>query len=176
MWTTIARQFDLEHATPNERPSKSHLVGVLQIAARGKPACGAGNRYAERRQQSMQIRRCSLSRQIEIRGHDHLLGAFALHTLNQFANLELIGSDAFDRGHGPMQDVVAPFELAGALEGEDVQRFFDHANRLFSIRIDAYRTWVRFGRVETHRTQAHALLDIQDRFGQRNSLVSWSAK
>jgi hypothetical protein len=44
----------------------------------------------------VQIRRRSLSWQVEIRCDDHLPGALALHTLNQFTDLELIGSNAFD--------------------------------------------------------------------------------
>jgi hypothetical protein len=93
---TFARRHNLEYAAANERPTKSHLIGILEIAPCWKPARGARNRDSQRRQKSMQIRRRSLSWQVEIRCDDHLPGALALHTLNQFTDLELIGSNAFD--------------------------------------------------------------------------------
>ena len=86
----------LEHTAANQRATKRHLVGVLEIAACRKPAGGSRNRDTKRGEQTMQICCGSFSREIEICGNDHLLGAFALHAIDQFSDLELIGSDAFD--------------------------------------------------------------------------------
>jgi hypothetical protein len=68
----------------------------------------------------MYVRRCGLTGQIEICGDNDLLGAIALHTFDQLPDLELIGSNTFDRRYSPVQYVIAPLELASTFEREHV--------------------------------------------------------
>ena len=88
---------NLEHAAANQRPAKRYLVRVLQIAASWKSARRSRNRHAQRRQQAMQVGRCGLPRQIEVRSNDDLVRALMLHSFDKFADLELVRPDAFDR-------------------------------------------------------------------------------
>jgi hypothetical protein len=100
----------------------------------------------------MQIRRRGLSGEVEISSHDDLFGTFALHTVDQLANLELIRSDAFDRRNGPVQYVVPTPELASPLEREHIQRFLDYTDGPVTIGVEANRARVCFRCVETART------------------------
>src|SRR4051794_37128728 len=75
-----------------------------------------------------------------------------------------------------MQNVVAPFELARALQRQHVERFFYDTNRSVSAGVQANRTGVRFGCIETNGTETHALLDIQDRFGKSDGFVARGAE
>ena len=47
--------------------------------------------------------------------------------LDQLADLEVFGADALDGRDGAVEDVVAALELAGTLDGQDVERLFDDA-------------------------------------------------
>jgi hypothetical protein len=86
----------LQHTAADERSAKRHLVRILEIAPRRKPARGPGNRHAKGRQKAMQVRRSRFSREVEIRGDDHLLRAVSLHAFDELADFELIGPNSFD--------------------------------------------------------------------------------
>jgi hypothetical protein len=111
----------------------------------------------------MQIRGRGLSREIEIGRDDHFLGIFPLNSLDQFANLQAIRSNALDRGNRPVQDVIATSKLSSPLESNDVQWFFDNTNGTIPSLVHAYRTRVSLGCIEAIGTEAYPLLDIEDR-------------
>jgi hypothetical protein len=68
----------------------------------------------------VQIRRCGLPRQIEVRSDNHFLRAVALDAFDELSDLELIGSNAFDGRNSTVQDVIAALELTSALERKHI--------------------------------------------------------
>ena len=77
--------------------SKGDFVGVFKITPSGEAAGGSRDADAEWHQESMQVGRGRLTREIEVGGDDHLGRSFLFDTREQFGNAQLVGPDPLDR-------------------------------------------------------------------------------
>ncbi len=124
----------------------------------------------------MEVGGGSLTRQVEVGGDDDFVGILPPDPLEQLPDLELIWADPFDRGDGAVQDVVAALELPGALEGNHVQRLLDDADCLVTRWVGADCARIALGDVEAVRAEPDALLDIEDRLGERSRFLARAAE
>ncbi len=78
-------------------------------------------------QELRQVERGRLALDVGVRGEDDLLGRLALEPDEELADLEVAGADAVERRERAVEDVVAPAELVGPLDGEEVGDALDDA-------------------------------------------------
>jgi len=71
-----------------------------------------------------------------------------------------------------MEHVIPPPKLTRALQRHDVQGFLYDANAVVTAGVDADGTWITLRRVKANRTESHPLLDIENRFGERNCVLT----
>ena len=85
----------------------------------------------------------------------------------ELADPKPLRSDAIDGRDGPVEDVIQPLELAGPLEGEDVERLFDHAeSTAVAPGVAADRARRGVGQIEALVAEHDLLLDPRDRVGE----------
>lgn len=113
----------------------------------------------------MQICCRRVARNIEIRSEDDLVRTLVFDPLNQLLNLELLGTNPFDRRDRPVKHVIPPFELPGALERQDIQWLFHDTDRGVTTRVGTDCAGIILGDVETARTKTNALFDFENCFG-----------
>src|SRR5205807_1302589 len=97
-----------------------------------------------------------------------LLDTALARPVEELRDLEIVGPHAVHRGDRPVEHVVHAFELAGALDGEDIERLLDHAYDLALPLVGrADRARVRLRDVEADRAIAEIGLHRAHRGGER---------
>ena len=116
-----------------ERADQGHVVGVLEVAADRQAAGDPGDRR-RRRPSSRSARYIAVAspssvglvaRMTSSNGSPSRVGL--VDALEELADLEPLGADAVDRADRAVEHVVAAAELAGPLDGQDVERLLDDA-------------------------------------------------
>src|SRR5690606_22183719 len=80
---------------------------------------------------------------------------------------QLVRPDAVDRRDGATQDVVAPLELAGALDRDDVLVLLDHTEHgRVPPRVATDAALLFLGDVEAGRAELDPGLDLQEHLGE----------
>ena len=91
--------------------------------------------------QPRQVDRGGLALDVGIGGQDDLLELRRPQPVHQLTDVELLGTDVFQRRQGSAEDVVQAVEGAGALDRDQVARLLDDAqDRPVSARVGADRT------------------------------------
>src|SRR6266540_944008 len=83
----------IDRSSPFKRPSKSDLVGVLEITAYWKSTSQTGDAQAHRPEQPAQIGRCRLTLQVGVGGQDDLGHLAAGQPLHQLLDPQLVRPD-----------------------------------------------------------------------------------
>jgi len=68
--------------------------------------------------------------------------------------------------------MVPTSDLSGAFEGNNIERFLDHTDRVRPTGIRTNLTWVVLGDVETNRAESNPIPHILDRCCQGQCIVS----
>ena len=115
-----------------EGADEGHLVGVLEVAADRQAARDPADERDDRLQSLGQVHRRRLAFERRIGREDDLLerrpvAGGLIGADEQLADVQPLGTDPVDGRDRTMQDVVQPLDLAGALQGEDVERLLDDA-------------------------------------------------
>src|SRR5207253_2346388 len=85
---------------------------------------------------------------------------------------QVLRLDAVERRKRAAEDVVEAAELGRSLEREQVGRLLDDADhRVVAARVEADRADLLLGQVPALAAEADALLDLDDRGGERERLV-----
>jgi hypothetical protein len=71
-----------------------------------------------------------------------------------------------------MENVITPPKLACALQRHDVQRFFDDTDAMVTAGIETHATRIALRGVETNGAETNPFLDVKDRFGERNRVLT----
>src|SRR5690554_4308895 len=167
----VARQRDTVHrsdgSAAGERAPEGDLVGVLEVAPDRQAAGQAGDGQSQLPDHQRQVGRGRLALGVRVGGEDELGDGAAGQAGHQLADPQLVRSDALQRVDGAPEDVVAPPELAGALDRHDVLGLLHHTDDLVgAARIPAYPAGLRLGDVEADGAEPHLLLDPAHRARQ----------
>src|SRR5262249_8265491 len=141
-------------------------------AADGQAARDPGDPKADRPQQLGEVDRRGLALDARVRGEDDLLDAAAVEARQELAHLEVLRPDAVERGERAEEHVIAPAELAGALEGQEIVGLFhDTEGAALPRRIAADPAGILLGDVEAHRAVEDPRLELRQRLGELSDLV-----
>ena len=106
-------------------------------------------------------------------GEDHLLDRPRPHPFQEPLDPQLVRAHSGERRERPVQHVVAPAEVAGLLDGDDVVRLLDDADRLVAA------LGIRAGRADllvrdrvAHRAHADAVEQRADRLREAARVLS----
>src|SRR6266567_2117276 len=158
------RAFQLElpdFAATLERLAERHLVRVLEIAAHRKSARDARDPHAERLEKLGQVDGRRLALDARIGRENDFLDPGSVEPRQKLAHPQILGADAVERGKRAKQDVVAPAELAGALEREEIVGLLDDAqDALVSLRVAADAAGILFRDVEADAAVDDARLEL----------------
>src|SRR5579862_3273426 len=136
------------HLAPaRERSTERDLVGVLEVAADGKPA--RKPRYANTVAKPVgEIGRGRLARHRRVRREHDLDDAVRLDAAEQLVDPQVARLDAVDRAQRAAEHVVEAAVLVCALERDHVDRLLDDADRrMVAPRVEADRTRLLLGQV-----------------------------
>ena len=144
---------------------------LLEIAADRKAAGESCHAHASS-QSVRQVGSGRLAGHVRIgRKHD-LLYAVSLDAPEQLVDPQVLRLDAVERRERAPEDVVQAAELARPLDRDEVDRLLDHADhRVIAASVAADRTDFLLGQVPALVAEAHTLLDVLDRRGERKRLV-----
>src|SRR5262245_19109345 len=149
-----------------------HLVRVLQVTTDGQAAGDARHADAQRPEQLGQIERGGLALHVGIGGQDDLGDAARLQPRQQLADLDVVGTDAIQRGEGSEEHVVTAAVFTGALHGQEVVGLLHHAEHaVVAPGVGADAAGVLVGDVEAGPTGHDALLDRHQRGRELAHLV-----
>src|SRR5437764_13589138 len=85
--------------------------------------------------------------------------------------MELVWPASGQGRKGTSQNVIHSAVSAGLLDGQDIVRLFDHANRfLVARRADAIKARARVGDIVTDRAFANFFFGVTDAVGQRQRI------
>ena len=97
---------------------------------------------------------------------------FGRHALQQLVDAQVAGIDAVERRERAAEHVVEAAELGGALERDDVDGLLDDADeRVVAARVAADRADLVLGQVAALAAEAHPLLHLRERGGERERFV-----
>src|SRR5881398_2759374 len=110
---------------PFQGSRQRDFVGVFEVAPDRKSPRDLRDPNAQRTQQSGEVDGGRLTFDVRVGGQDHLCRLLALQASEQFADLQIVRTDAFNRRERAVQDVVEALVAASALEGQDIERLLD---------------------------------------------------
>ena len=143
--TSASRELVPVAAASGERASECHFVGVLEIAAHGKPARESGHDdpVAEA---VREVRGRSLSRHGRVRRQHDLLDTIRADAVEETFDPQVAGLDAVERRERAAEDVVEAAILVSPLEREHIDWLLDHADdRAVPARVGAHATELPLG-------------------------------
>ena len=142
----------------------------------GRPARDPGHRPDVAVEALVEVHRRGLALERRVGGEDDLLDPAAgrvrlVDPGEELADLEPLGADAVDRADRAVEHVVAAAELAGALDGEHVQRLLDDAQpAVVAARVAADRAQRRVADVEAAVAEHDLVADGDQRPRERARL------
>src|SRR5439155_2855783 len=161
----------LHLAAAREGPAERDLVRVLEVAADGQPAREAGDADAAAEPVG-EIACGGLAGHVRVGGQHDLLDAVPFHAREQLVDPQVLRLDAVERRKRAAEDVVEAAELGRSLEREQVGRLLDDADHgVVAARVEADRADLLLRQVPALAAEANALLDLDDRGGERERLV-----
>ena len=119
------------------------------------------------------VHRGGFALEVGVRADNDLLNGTGIDTGQQLTDLELFGSDAFERIECPAQHVVATVKLPRPLHRHDVAGIFDHAeNGVRALGVTAYCAHIpALGHVEADAAERRPLFHRDDGVGQSTSVL-----
>jgi hypothetical protein len=118
----------LEKLPSLKRSFESDTVGVFKVAAHRYPVSYAGYAHRAALEDLEKVMSGSFSFAARVGGYDDFIDIFGLEPGKQFAYSDLIGADSVERGQYTLEDMIAPFEGAGLLDGQEVGGTFHDAD------------------------------------------------
>ena len=118
----------LEKLSSLERSFESDTVDVFEVAAHRYPVRYAGYAHRAVFEDLEKVMRGSLSFTARVSGYDNFIDIFGFEPGKKLAYPDLIGADAIERGQYALEHVIAPFEGAGLLDGQEIGRTFHDAD------------------------------------------------
>src|SRR2546430_17421118 len=150
-----------DFAATFESLRQRHFVRVFEIAAHGQPARDARDAHAEGLQELGKIDSRRFALDARIGRENDLLRSRRLEPRQELAHAQIFGADAIERRERAEQDVVAPPELAGALEGEEIIGLLNDAEDLLvRLRAAADAAGILLGTVEADAAVDDAGLEL----------------
>src|SRR5918995_1224255 len=162
-----ARSSDIDEPPSLEGPAQGDLVGVLEVTADREAGREAGHPQPEVPKHAGEVARGRLTLEVGVGGDDDLGDRAVPQPGEELPDAKVVGPDAVDGADGPAEHVVAPPELPGALDGDDVLGLLDDTDRVkVAARIQAHPAAVGLRHVEAHLAEAHLELDLGERVRQ----------
>jgi hypothetical protein len=156
----------------SRRPASARpSVGVLEIAADRETARQPRDPYASP-QAVGHVGGGRLAGHVRVRREHDFLHAVAFDAADQLVDAEMFRFDAVERRERAAEDVVEPAELAGALDGQEVDRLLDDTDHgVVPAGVATDRADVLLRQVAALHAEADTLLDVFDRGGEGERLV-----
>ena len=120
----------------------------------------------------MEIYRGSIAIEVKIGKDDYLIRRFGFNTLYQFVDPEFVRRNAIYGRNCTVKHVILASIFIGSFECHYIQRILDDQYQVLSAWICADITWNLLGNVEALGAKANAILDFDDRLGQRDGIFT----
>src|SRR3954447_18799526 len=155
---------DIEQPPPLESAAERQLVRVLQIAPDRQAGGEPGDAQTHGLEQTREIGRGGFALQVGVGREDDLGDLPGGEAGDEFADPQVVGADALDGADRAAEHVVAPAELAGLLDGDDVLRLLDDAeDARVAPGVAADPALLVGGHVPTDHAEPDLLADLGER-------------
>src|SRR6202011_83739 len=101
------RRSGLDVAASLQRPAQGQLVGILEVSANRETTGDPGYLDPERPQKAGEIHRGGIALDVGVGTENDLGDALDVQPGQQLTDTQLLRADAFERGDGTLQHVIA---------------------------------------------------------------------
>ena len=107
-------------------------VCIGEVGSDRDPRRDAGNENAARLEETREIVCSGLALDVWRGGNDQFGNGMFLKAVFQFCDVEVLGTDAIERGEFPAEDVVETVKTCGFFDGEDLGNVLNNADDVMS--------------------------------------------